>query len=116
MSERIRRIVRETLLHPSNFILPLFVTDEAANAKKAQFANDVLEARKAADLEILKSKDETAKYLADSKNKAGGEVDSIDVHSYSRVQEAEAVDGKVQLILDNGGRVGFDEISGVRGG
>ncbi len=33
MSERIRRLVRETVLQPSNFILPLFVTDQAANAK-----------------------------------------------------------------------------------
>lgn len=29
MTERIRRLVRETALHPSDLILPLFVTDEA---------------------------------------------------------------------------------------
>jgi porphobilinogen synthase len=33
MTERMRRLVRETMLHPSNFILPLFATDEAANTK-----------------------------------------------------------------------------------
>ena len=33
MSERVRRLVRETELHPSNFILPLFVTDESAAAR-----------------------------------------------------------------------------------
>jgi len=33
MSERIRRIVRETELYPSNFILPLFVTDTSATAR-----------------------------------------------------------------------------------
>ena len=33
MNEPIRRLVRETTLHPSDFILPLFVTDQAANAK-----------------------------------------------------------------------------------
>ena len=32
MSERIRRSVRETELQPSNFILPVFVTDASANA------------------------------------------------------------------------------------
>lgn len=35
MNEPIRRLVRETILHPSNFILPLFVTDRTANAKNA---------------------------------------------------------------------------------
>jgi flagellar basal-body rod modification protein FlgD len=48
--------------------------------------------------------------------KPDGTVDTLPVHSYSRVAEAEAVDGRVQLILANGGRVGFDEITGVRGG
>jgi porphobilinogen synthase len=33
MSERIRRLVRETELRPSNFILPVFVTDASANAR-----------------------------------------------------------------------------------
>jgi porphobilinogen synthase len=33
MTERVRRLVRETTLHPSNFILPLFVSDKAANEK-----------------------------------------------------------------------------------
>lgn len=33
MNEQLRRIVRETILHPSNFILPLFVTDEAGNTR-----------------------------------------------------------------------------------
>jgi hypothetical protein len=47
--------------------------------------------------------------------KPDGTVDTLPVHSYSRVTEAEAVDGKVQLILASGGRVGFDEITGVRG-
>jgi len=31
MTERMRSLVRETTLHPSNFILPLFVSDSAAN-------------------------------------------------------------------------------------
>jgi porphobilinogen synthase len=35
MSEQMRRLVRETVLHPSNFILPLFATDEAPNSKNA---------------------------------------------------------------------------------
>lgn len=35
MTEQLRRIVRETTLHPSNFILPLFVTDEAGNTRNA---------------------------------------------------------------------------------
>jgi len=35
MTEKLRRIVRETTLHPSNFILPLFVTDEAGNTRNA---------------------------------------------------------------------------------
>lgn len=48
--------------------------------------------------------------------KPDGTVDTLPVHSYSRVAEAEAVDGRVQLILASGGRVGFDEITGVRGG
>lgn len=33
MTEPLRRIVRETTLHSSNFILPLFVTDEAGNTR-----------------------------------------------------------------------------------
>lgn len=33
MTEQLRRIVRETTLHSSNFILPLFVTDEAGNTR-----------------------------------------------------------------------------------
>ncbi len=35
MTEPLRRIVRETTLHSSNFILPLFVTDEAGNTRNA---------------------------------------------------------------------------------
>src|SRR6187399_1079610 len=35
MTEPLRRIVRETTLYPSNFILPLFVTDEAGNTRNA---------------------------------------------------------------------------------
>lgn len=35
MTERIRRLVRETELYPSNLILPLFVTDASANALNA---------------------------------------------------------------------------------
>jgi porphobilinogen synthase len=35
MTERMRRLVRETELHPANFILPLFVTDASANARTA---------------------------------------------------------------------------------
>lgn len=34
MTESIRRLVRETELHPSNFILPLFVSDAAPNFRK----------------------------------------------------------------------------------
>jgi porphobilinogen synthase len=34
MTERLRRLVRETELHPSNFILPLFVSDASSNFKK----------------------------------------------------------------------------------
>src|SRR6185436_11250081 len=33
MTERMRSLVRETVLQPSNFILPLFVSDSAANFK-----------------------------------------------------------------------------------
>lgn len=33
MTERIRRLVRETTLNPSNFILPLFVSDASGNFK-----------------------------------------------------------------------------------
>jgi porphobilinogen synthase len=33
MTERMRRLVRETVLQPSNFILPLFVSDSSANFK-----------------------------------------------------------------------------------
>src|SRR5438874_8801160 len=34
MTERMRRLVRETELHPSNFILPLFASDAAPNYRK----------------------------------------------------------------------------------
>ncbi len=34
MTERMRNLVRETELHPSNFILPLFVSDASANFQK----------------------------------------------------------------------------------
>ncbi len=51
--------------------------NEAATAKKAQFANEVLEARKQSQAEIEKNKEENAKFLAESKQKAGVEADKI---------------------------------------
>jgi flagellar basal-body rod modification protein FlgD len=48
--------------------------------------------------------------------KTNGGVDTINVHSYSRVIEAETQDGRVKLVLEGGMSVDFSEISGVRAG